>query len=70
MDSYAKNLNYIFWTKNFYQPRQSLRPFIGVNNEPGVQLNVMALDYGGNWKPFDYLSPYYTDLAMECEIAY
>lgn len=65
-----KNINYVFWTKLFNSMGQSMRPFVGINEERGTQLNVMALDFAGNWKPFDYLSPYYTDLAMECEIGY
>ncbi|TKC07187.1 hypothetical protein [Pedobacter frigoris] len=64
------NFSYIVWEQGKYNNGQSLRPFIGVNDKKGNKLNVMALDLGGNWKPFDYLSPYYTDLAMACEISY
>lgn len=49
---------------------QNFKPFIGINETKGNKLNVMALDYAGNWKPLDYLWPYYTDLAMQCEIEY
>lgn len=64
-----RNFSYVVWEQGKYKNSQSLRPFVGVNEKTGNKLNVMALDFGGNWKPFDYLSPYYTDLAMACEIS-
>ncbi|TDG35382.1 hypothetical protein EZJ43_13870 [Pedobacter changchengzhani] len=65
-----KNLNYITWSKSTNPMGIALRPFVGVSNKKGERLNVMALDYGGNWVPFEYLLPYYTDLAISCEIGY
>lgn len=48
----------------------SYRPAIGISPLISSKLNIWGLDFKGNWKPYTYFSPDYTDLAIKATVAY
>lgn len=46
------------------------RPTIGISPVKGSKLNIWAMDFKGQWKPYTYFSPDYTDLAIKARVAY
>ncbi len=48
----------------------SYRPAIGISPLISSKLHIWGLDFKGNWKPYTYFSPDYTDLAIKATVAY
>ncbi|TCD01173.1 hypothetical protein [Pedobacter psychroterrae] len=48
----------------------SYRPAIGISPLISSELHIWGLDFKGNWKPYTYFSPDYTDLAIKATVAY
>lgn len=46
------------------------KPAIGISPVIGKEINIWALNFKNEWKPFTYFMPFGTDLAMSATIAY
>ncbi|MES2428543.1 MAG: hypothetical protein V4560_16295 [Bacteroidota bacterium] len=46
------------------------RPIIGISPITGDKLNIWALNFKHEWKPFTYFSPFGTDLAIKATVEY
>lgn len=46
------------------------RPFVGIAPTTAKKLNIWGLSFKMEWKPYDYFSPFGTDLAMKAIVAY
>ena len=60
-----------------YDPQQgkttrelNYRPAIGISSITGKKLNIWALNFKYEWKPFTYFSPFGTDLAIKATVEY
>ncbi|GAA4085178.1 hypothetical protein [Mucilaginibacter panaciglaebae] len=74
----------IEWIRDFYNAGYSVaydqdgeitrdinyRPALGISAITGKALNIWALNFNREWKPFTYFMPFGTDLAMSAIIAY
>lgn len=53
-----------------YKEHGFYKPSIGISPNTGKKLNIWALNFARQWKPYTEFSPFGTDLAMKVNIEY
>ncbi|NNU34626.1 hypothetical protein HK413_12075 [Mucilaginibacter sp. S1162] len=60
-----------------YEPKQyksvkieSYKPTIGLSPIQGKELNIWAMNFKGEWKPYTYFMPFGTDTAIKAVVEY
>jgi hypothetical protein len=70
-DYYNAGFTMAFNTETKTISRQlNYRPAVGISAVTGENLNIWALNFKREWKPFTYFMPFGTDLAMSAAIEY